>query len=837
MASNLGAVYVELSLDDKVYKQKLSETLDGATATAKGIETAWRALGTRSDDIFDAQRRAAENAYTLIKTAGTSSANDIARAQQAASEKINAINVQQFGEQLSFIDKLKANWIAAAAAIGSAMVVLGKVHEYLEIGAKAEQAAESFRLVGTSAGYSAAQLEIFKQKMSEAAAGTVDDSDIMQKAVKGMVLGLNLDQMTNIMEAARISARVAGEDVKTAYEKITDAISTGMPKALRQYGLVTKEEAALVQAALKAGVQDINLYKIAMENAAIQAAKFGQVEDTVAEQLQRNAARRQAAAEGLGKFFNFLWQNSTSAITAQEDEIAEMLKLEKVSHDTSAAAMEDAALGLASLQRTKEATLEDLRAKTEAKKVIEETTKALDALRTVMQKYGDDALKMGKDSFGEALRAEKATVEDLTKGLQAYLGVIKDTYEARISGEKAVADAMAKSGATISAKEQLKEQAEIMKSEKDYLLTRYEAWKTYYDSLAIQHAKSTEQMKAKTAELAKIESEIAAQRRSNLEMQMSLQEKLMTAQGKASDDITIRTMKQKAAEELYQQAMNLTGEERIKALTAYQKAEAEMTSAASEYSTKRDIWTLKEITQKKEVVTQEQAIKQAMDNINTAQKLIEAEQEQMVSSKKKEIDATTQWKEGLEAAMKVAKAEMDAYTAKIQNLSKVISGMEKKIALTVETAQAEASIRAVKSLWDSLQSKTIQLTVNQSGGGSGGGVSYSGGDPYVRGGPSSTEPDSLSPDWSGSWGGEGGYGSHASGLYRVPFDDYRALLHKDEMVVPKPAAERLRGGGASTINFSPVININGVNKSGEDLADEIVRPLMRKMRQLDARMN
>ena len=71
MASNLGSVYVELSLDDKLYKQKLSEIQPGAEATAKGVETAWRALGTKSADAFDMQRRAAENAFSLVKTAAT----------------------------------------------------------------------------------------------------------------------------------------------------------------------------------------------------------------------------------------------------------------------------------------------------------------------------------------------------------------------------------------------------------------------------------------------------------------------------------------------------------------------------------------------------------------------------------------------------------------------------------------------------------------------------------------------------------------------------------------------------------------------------------------------
>jgi len=59
MASNLGNIYVQLQLDDKLYKQKLSETLGDAQATTKGLETAWKSLGVKTNQYFDDQRKAA----------------------------------------------------------------------------------------------------------------------------------------------------------------------------------------------------------------------------------------------------------------------------------------------------------------------------------------------------------------------------------------------------------------------------------------------------------------------------------------------------------------------------------------------------------------------------------------------------------------------------------------------------------------------------------------------------------------------------------------------------------------------------------------------------------
>jgi hypothetical protein len=298
MARGLGTVFVELSLDDKVYKQKLGETLTSTTATAKGIEASWKALGIKSEAYFDSQRRSAENAYTLIKSSHSATQNDIVRAQAAATAKIKALNDQQFGHQKTGLDTLKGHWIAASIAIGAAMMVVSKAMEYIPLGAKAMQAEESFRRVAESANESADDILAAMKRVSK---GTIDESDMMQKAVKGMVLGLSGNEMVKIMEAARYSARVTGEDVKNAYESITDSIATGMPKALKKYGLITKEEMAIVNAALKAGVEGVNLYEIAMMNAGIQQEKMGKLAVNAAEEIQIFKARMQDTAETVGK--------------------------------------------------------------------------------------------------------------------------------------------------------------------------------------------------------------------------------------------------------------------------------------------------------------------------------------------------------------------------------------------------------------------------------------------------------------------------------------------------------------------------------------------------------
>lgn len=68
-------------------------------------------------------------------------------------------------------------------------------------------------------------------------------------------------------------------------------------------------------------------------------------------------------------------------------------------------------------------------------------------------------------------------------------------------------------------------------------------------------------------------------------------------------------------------------------------------------------------------------------------------------------------------------------------------------------------------------------------------------------------------------------GSHRTGLSEVPFDGYRAILHKGEMVLTQPEADRYKKGetGNKTENFNVYIG-TVVNKDGRTTSD-----LMREM--------
>jgi lambda family phage tail tape measure protein len=236
MAGKLGTVFVELSLDDKVYKQKLGETLTSATATAKGIETSWRVLGQKSDAIYEQQKRTAENAYTLIKNSATSTARDIVRAEEAKVAKIKAINEQQYGHHETLLEKLKSNYVKAGVAIVSAMVIANKGWTLAQRGAEIEETVGTLDNLARKYNTTADAIVASMKRTSD---GMIANSDLAQIALGGLAKGLNPDQLINLADAARILGDSVGKNATEALNDLTQALESGRVKGLKQFAGTT----------------------------------------------------------------------------------------------------------------------------------------------------------------------------------------------------------------------------------------------------------------------------------------------------------------------------------------------------------------------------------------------------------------------------------------------------------------------------------------------------------------------------------------------------------------------------------------------------------------------
>lgn len=76
-------------------------------------------------------------------------------------------------------------------------------------------------------------------------------------------------------------------------------------------------------------------------------------------------------------------------------------------------------------------------------------------------------------------------------------------------------------------------------------------------------------------------------------------------------------------------------------------------------------------------------------------------------------------------------------------------------------------------------------------------------------------------------GNSGNAKSHAMGLPYVPYDNYPALLHKGETVLTRAEADQYRKGSNTNNNNVFNININGYNRSTDEILDELEDRLLR----------
>lgn len=137
--------------------------------------------------------------------------------------------------------------------------------------------------------------------LKAATAGTIDEASLMQKAIKGIAQELSPEQMTRIGEMARMAAIKQGISVEEAYERITDSMANNMPRALKQMGLISKEQERLVNEAIAQGITDINLFAMASLHAATQEAKIGTEALTAMEKLQKLHAEMKENKETIEK--------------------------------------------------------------------------------------------------------------------------------------------------------------------------------------------------------------------------------------------------------------------------------------------------------------------------------------------------------------------------------------------------------------------------------------------------------------------------------------------------------------------------------------------------------
>ena len=187
-------------------------------------------------------------------------------------------------------DYLQAQWVNVAAkiyAVEKAISAVSKIGTEYAAGAMVMQTKESFDLLAKS---SDVDTDAILANMKRLSAGTMDEVTMMQKYVKATTQGIAPEDMGKLAEIARVTARTQGIGIAEAFEAVTDSIANQLPRALKKFGLVTKEEMQLIEAAVKEGVDDIDLLQLSYLNAQIKISQFGGMVDNATESLQRHHA-------------------------------------------------------------------------------------------------------------------------------------------------------------------------------------------------------------------------------------------------------------------------------------------------------------------------------------------------------------------------------------------------------------------------------------------------------------------------------------------------------------------------------------------------------------------
>ncbi len=166
MATPSGTIFAEIGIDYSPATRAQQQLLKDATTTSLNIEQNFKNLGIKSSAEFDLMRQKIANSYEMISNSGKASATDIMRAEEAKNAKLTQLNEQQYGKQTSFIDSMKAQWVAASIAIVAAWMLVNKA---ISIGKEIASAANDIQRMSNMIGVSTDEWQKFSYaaKMSD----------------------------------------------------------------------------------------------------------------------------------------------------------------------------------------------------------------------------------------------------------------------------------------------------------------------------------------------------------------------------------------------------------------------------------------------------------------------------------------------------------------------------------------------------------------------------------------------------------------------------------------------------------------------------------------------
>ena len=732
----------------------------------------------------------------------------------------------------SALDSLKSSYIDCAAKAATAYMAISKAMEYMDLGAQSIQIASSFKIMSESAGANTEQMLSYMEKATQ---GTIADCDLMQKSVKMMTLGFDPAQIERFSKVVITASQIAGTSATEAYDRLADAISTRMPRALISMGAVTKDQMKVVNEAIAAGADSTELFELAMANLELKEKMLQGTQDEATLAMQRFQAQAKQTKDDIGVgllvaaqklyaafqdiagvsllaaagIFEVLRGQAILNAQGSDGKLSAYFSNLAAGYKEDAETAMDAALDLFDKASKNLAGAVDIEKKATQQEIADSQLK-VDAKMKEMKAFADanekekndiqlltEIMKIAGASESEQLKANIAFREAAN---QKYYDDIKQKIIQNAAIETAagmnqsvidknVADRIKELDDEILKKHTSIEQQKILLSMKTAqddiknLTSQLADYQKYYDSLKAMMDKNLADEKKHEADLKAIQQ----QRVDNQKLAAGLIAQMNGTAG----NMTAQQTYESGRSSLNQQFMNITntmtGQDQVKALEDYMKA---VTALQQQFE--KGVQGAKDIFGKpQDIISAAKVLEDATSDVNTAERTRESTLVSLAAAQQQQIDTDQLWGQMLQTSLTEAQTQMDKLKQTISDLSDQIKNMQK----TVELTGIDKVSSVVTSIMDRIQQlhalAAQPITLNAVLGGSGGAS-------FIPGLP--TNPFSSAGNGNSYNTGSGDYAdiseaeiaSYAVGTNYVPRTGLYQL-HQGEAVVS--AAKNSKVGG------------------------------------------
>lgn len=188
--------------------------------------------------------------------------------------KWNAVTSGMVNGIKNLAKTFQANWAIMSASAYAAFAAIKTGFDWMEGWAKGEVMAGAFRATLKRMGMDA---DVEFEKIKTAAAGMIDDDTLTEMSNRWLSMGMDIRQMSDVLQLARIKARETGTDMQEAFTRLSEALSLGKERGLKALGIAVDTTDAYKKYASTLGITTAQLTdlqkKQAVMNAALEAGK------------------------------------------------------------------------------------------------------------------------------------------------------------------------------------------------------------------------------------------------------------------------------------------------------------------------------------------------------------------------------------------------------------------------------------------------------------------------------------------------------------------------------------------------------------------------------------